>query len=52
MVLIGAATTFAAAMFLLLTDKWLDDPDVSFDRVVRVLLFVSAALVGIRVFLI
>jgi hypothetical protein len=52
MVLIGAATTFAAAMFLLLTENWLDNPDVSFGRVVRTLLLISAALVAIRVFLI
>jgi hypothetical protein len=49
--LIGAAIVFVAAMVLLLVDRWLDDPDVGFDKVVRILLFVSAALVGVRVFL-
>ena len=49
--LIGAATAFVAAMVLLLTDKCLDDPDISFDKIVRALLLASAALLGVRIFL-
>ena len=40
--LIGVATAFVTPMVLLLTDRWPDNPDISFDKVVRILSFVCA----------
>ena len=49
--LVLAAIVFAIALLLLWADKWFDDPDIRFDRAVRVLLFIAAALLALRVFL-
>ena len=43
--LIGAATAFVTPRALLLIDRWPDHPDISFDKVVRILSFVYTTLV-------
>ena len=40
--LIVTATAFVTAMALLLVGRWGDDPDVGFDKVVRILPLVCA----------
>ncbi len=49
--LIAAAILFIFAMLFAFIDKWFDNADLSLSRIYRLLIFVSAMLIGLRVYL-
>ena len=49
--LIATAVLFIIAMLLAFIDKWCDNAELDLSRIYRLLIFVSAMLIGLKIYI-